>query len=28
LERYQQSMDDFFNLYGGKAPHGGENEDD
>src|SRR5215207_2142574 len=28
LERYQQSMDDFFNLYGGKPPHGEENEDD
>jgi PadR family transcriptional regulator, regulatory protein PadR len=28
LERYQQSMDDFFKLYGGKPPHGAENEDD
>jgi PadR family transcriptional regulator, regulatory protein PadR len=28
LERYQQSMDDFFELYGGKPPHGAENEDD
>jgi poly-beta-hydroxybutyrate-responsive repressor len=28
LERYQQSMADFFKLYGGKPPHGEENEDD
>ena len=28
LERYQQSVDDFFKLYGGKPPHGDENEDD
>lgn len=28
LERYQQSVDDFFTLYGGKPPHGDENEDD
>ena len=28
LERYQQSMDDFFKLYGGKPPHGDVNEDD
>ena len=28
LERYQQSVDDFFDLYGGKLPHGAENEDD
>jgi poly-beta-hydroxybutyrate-responsive repressor len=28
LERYQQSMDDFFNLYGDKPPHAAENEDD
>jgi PadR family transcriptional regulator len=28
LERYRQRVDDFFMLYGGKAPHGEENEDD
>jgi poly-beta-hydroxybutyrate-responsive repressor len=28
LERYQQSVDDFFKLYGGKPPHADENEDD
>ena len=28
LERYQQSVDDFFKLYGGKPPHAYENEDD
>ena len=28
LERYQQSVDDFFKLYGGKPPHAVENEDD
>jgi PadR family transcriptional regulator, regulatory protein PadR len=28
LERYQQSMDDFFKLYGGKPPHAEENEED
>ena len=28
LERYQQSMDDFFKLYGDKPPHAAENEDD
>jgi PadR family transcriptional regulator PadR len=28
LERYQQSVDAFFTLYGGKRPHGEENEDD
>jgi PadR family transcriptional regulator, regulatory protein PadR len=28
LERYQQSMDDFFKLYGSKLPYGDENEDD
>ena len=28
LERYQQSVDDFFTLYGGKPSHGDENEDD
>jgi PadR family transcriptional regulator, regulatory protein PadR len=27
LERYQQSMDDFIDLYRGKLPHGAENED-
>src|SRR5215216_4118001 len=27
-ERYQQSVDDFFKHYGGKPPHGDENEDD
>jgi len=28
LERYQRSVDDFFELYGGKPPHAEENEDD
>jgi PadR family transcriptional regulator, regulatory protein PadR len=28
LERYQQSVDDFFKLYGGKPPNGDENEED
>jgi PadR family transcriptional regulator, regulatory protein PadR len=28
LERYHQSVDDFFKLYGGKPPHADENEDD
>ncbi len=28
LERYQRSVDDFFELYGGKAPHAEEDEDD
>jgi PadR family transcriptional regulator PadR len=28
LERYQQSMDDFFKLYGDKSPHEDENEGD
>jgi PadR family transcriptional regulator PadR len=28
LERYQQSMEDFFKLYGSKPLHGDENEDD
>ena len=28
LERYRQSADHFFTLYGGKPPHGDENEDD
>jgi PadR family transcriptional regulator PadR len=28
LERYQQSVDDFFTLYGDKRPHGEENEED
>ena len=28
LERYQQSVDAFFTLYGGKPPHRDENEDD
>jgi PadR family transcriptional regulator PadR len=28
LERYQQRVDDFFTLYGGKPPDGDENEDD
>jgi PadR family transcriptional regulator, regulatory protein PadR len=28
LERYQKSVDDFVTLYGGKPPHGEENEDD
>jgi len=28
LERYQQSVNDFFKLYGGKPPHADENEDD
>jgi len=28
LERYKQSMDDFFKLYGSKPPHAAENEDD
>ena len=25
LERYQQSMDDFFKLYGSKPPHADDN---
>ena len=28
LERYQQSVDDFFELYGSKPPQGDENKDD
>ena len=28
LERYQHTMDDFFELYWGKPPHADENEDD
>jgi PadR family transcriptional regulator, regulatory protein PadR len=28
LERYQQSVEDFFELYWGKAPHAEEDEDD
>jgi hypothetical protein len=28
LERYQHSVDAFFELYGGKPPHASENEDD
>jgi poly-beta-hydroxybutyrate-responsive repressor len=28
MERYQQSVLDFFTLYGGKPPHGEENQDD
>jgi PadR family transcriptional regulator PadR len=28
LERYQHSVDDFFELYGGKSPHASESEDD
>ena len=27
LERCHQSVDDFFELYGGKPPHADENED-
>jgi poly-beta-hydroxybutyrate-responsive repressor len=28
LERYQQSMDDFFKLYGSKPPHADDNQED
>ena len=28
LERYQQSMDDFFELYGSKPPHADDNQED
>ena len=28
LERHQQSVEDFFELYWGKAPHAEEDEDD
>ena len=28
LERYQQSMDDFFELYGSKPPHADDNRED
>jgi hypothetical protein len=28
MERYQGSVDDFLNLYGGKPPYAEENEDD
>ena len=28
LERYQQSVDDFFELYGSKPPPADEDEDD
>jgi len=28
LERYQQSMDDFFELYGGEPPHADDNRED
>jgi hypothetical protein len=28
LERYQHSVDAFFELYGGKSPHASENEYD
>ena len=28
LERYQQSMDDFFELYGNKPPHADDNQED
>ncbi len=28
FERYQQSMDDFFKLYGSKPPHADDNQED